>query len=147
MTDTKGQQFFVAIFNIRNRFRLAMDEAFRPLGITDATWRTLFYLEQTGNGVLQKELADVMGIEGPSLVRLLDNLEAKHLIERRPSEADRRAKTVHLTAKARRLVVRLHEVSARVREDLLADVDAGQLDACMRVFKAIQGALESREKR
>lgn len=145
MPGSNGQQFLVTLFSIRNRVRLAMDEAFRPLGVTDATWRTLFYLERTGNGVLQKELAEIMGIEGPSLVRLLDSLEAKQLIVRRPSQADRRAKTVHLTGKANRLLVRLHEVSANVREELLQDVDAGQLEECMRVFAAILGALEKRE--
>ena len=145
MPESPGQQFFVALFNIRNRIRFAMDEAFRPLGITDATWRTLFYLEQTGNGVLQKELANVMGIEGPSLVRLLDNLEAKQLIERRPSTEDRRAKTVHLTNKAGRLLIELHAVSTRVREELLRDVDPGQLAGCMQVFDAIQAALAEKE--
>ncbi|MEX2326817.1 MAG: MarR family transcriptional regulator, partial [Pseudomonadales bacterium] len=69
------QQFVISLFNVRNRVRFAMDDAFRPMGITDATWRTLFYLEQTGDGVFQKDLATVMGIEGPSLVRLLDSLE------------------------------------------------------------------------
>ena len=147
MTESARQQFFVTLFNTRNRIRFAMDEAFKPLGITDATWRTLFYLEQTGSGVSQKELANVMGIEGPSLVRLLDSLADKQLIERRPSQEDRRAKTVHLTARARELLVELHEVSNRVREDLLRDVDPDQLRICMDVFATILGVLDNRESK
>ena len=138
MADTPlSQQFVIALFNTRNRLRFAMDEAFRPLGITDATWRTLFYLEQTGGGVLQKELAEVMGIEQPSLVRLLDSLEAKQLIERRPSRSDRRAKTVHLTAKAEGLVDELHDVAASVRESLFAGVETHELAQCLATFERI----------
>ena len=145
MSESLGQQFFIALFNTRNRVRFAMDEAFRPMGITDATWRTLFYLEQTGSGVSQKELATVMGIEGPSLVRLLDNLEARQLIERRPGSADRRVKSVHLTPKAEPLLVRLRAVSAEVRDLLLARVDSRQLLQCIEVFDAIRVALDEME--
>lgn len=140
MADTPiSQQFVIALFNTRNRLRFAMDEAFRPLGVTDATWRTLFYLEQTGDGVLQKELAEVMGIEQPSLVRLLDSLEAKQLIERRPSRVDRRAKSIHLTTRAQGLVDELHRVAAGVRESLFADVEPEELARCLAVFERILG--------
>jgi len=124
--------------------RFAMDEAFRPLGVTDATWRTLFYLEQTGSGVLQRELAAVMGIEGPSLVRLLDSLEAKDLIERKTSSADRRAKAVHLTPRADGLLDTLHEVATRVREEILSDISDAQIQECMNVFDSILSAADRR---
>ncbi|MFT7091559.1 MAG: MarR family transcriptional regulator for hemolysin, partial [Candidatus Azotimanducaceae bacterium] len=63
-----NQRFVALLFNTRNRIRFAMDDRFKPLGITDATWRTLFFLRQD-NGTSQKQLALTMGIEGPSLVR------------------------------------------------------------------------------
>ena len=69
MSDDFNQKFVSLLFNARNRIRFAMDDEFKPLNITDATWRTLYYLRQEGDGVQQKELAQVMGIEGPSLVR------------------------------------------------------------------------------
>lgn len=136
MPQSHRQQFILALFNTRNRVRFAMDDAFRPLGVTDATWRTLFYLEQ-GDGVTQKQLAEVMGIEGPSLVRLLDSLEAKALIERRRSEADRRSKTVHLTPRSRRVIEELHEVATGVRDELLRDIPDEELAGCMKVFEKI----------
>lgn len=131
------QRFVAAVFNTRNRFRFAMDDAFRPLGVTDASWRTLFYLEQTGNGVSQKELASVMGIEGPSLVRLLDSLEAKDLIERRASETDRRSKAVHLTKKAMGLLDKLHGISEQVRGEILADVTDTEIKQSLSVLERI----------
>ncbi len=131
------QEFVALLFNVRNRIRFAMDDEFKPLGITDATWRTLFFLDQTGDGVRQKELANVMGIEGPSLVRLLDSLESKGLIERKPDHRDRRGKSVFLTAEARPLLKKLRKRSALVRERLLREVSDEEIASCLSVFRCI----------
>ena len=93
MVRELNQIFVSLLFNARNKVRFAMDDQFKPLDITDATWRTLYFLRQEGDGVQQKELARTMGIEGPSLVRLLDNLSEKKLIERRADLSDRRSET------------------------------------------------------
>jgi len=140
MPAPSRDQFFSGLFNARNRVRFAMDDAFRPLGITDATWRTLFYLEQTGSGCSQKQLAETMGIEGPSLVRLLDNLEARDLIERRQSDTDRRAKSVHLTRASKKLLVQLRDIAAQVRGSVLKHISDEDIAACLRVFNQILSA-------
>lgn len=145
MADRARDRFVVTLFNARNRIRFAMDEAFKPLGITDATWRTLFYLEQTGDGVAQKELAEVMGIEGPSLVRLLDSLESRDLVERRPNVTDRRSKSVHLTATAMSLLEEMHEVATRTRESILADISDADLETSLAVLEHILASAEKGE--
>ncbi|XOV90576.1 MAG: MarR family winged helix-turn-helix transcriptional regulator [Pseudomonadota bacterium] len=145
MSEPARDNFVAALFNARNRIRFAMDDAFRPLGITDATWRTLFFLEQEGNGVSQKRLATTMGIEGPSLVRLLDNLEERGLIERQISKEDRRKKLVHLTKKAEELLIELHEVATETRQAILARVSDAELKTCLRVFDHILAAADKRD--
>ncbi|UPG70899.1 hypothetical protein MVG78_09605 [Roseomonas gilardii subsp. gilardii] len=47
----------------------------RRLGLSDGTWRPLLYLGRMGGGIRQTDLAGALGIEGASLVRLLDALE------------------------------------------------------------------------
>lgn len=143
--DNPRTEFFSRLFMTRNRIRFLLDDHFKPMGVTDATWRTLFYLDQVGNGVLQKELAKVMGIEGPSLVRLLDNLEARNLIERRPSLSDRRAKSVHLTEEAVPLVEALRQSAAVIREDLLQDVSDEEIRSCLQLFERILSRCDLRE--
>ncbi len=135
--SNQQQEFISALFNTRNRVRFSMDDRFKPMGITDATWRTLFYLEQHGDGISQKELARVMGIEGPSLVRLLDNLQQKKLISRKPSKQDRRSKTIHLTSNALKQLDSLHAVAADVRRELLTDISAADIETCLKVFRHI----------
>ncbi|WP_410859550.1 MarR family winged helix-turn-helix transcriptional regulator, partial [Paraburkholderia sp. SIMBA_054] len=56
--------------------------------MTDATWVPLVHLHQTGGGLTQKELAALVGIDGSSLVRLLDILCRQGLAERRVDERD-----------------------------------------------------------
>lgn len=141
------QEFTASLFNVRNRVRFAMDDQLKPLGVTDATWRTLFYLQQAGDGVQQKELARVMGIEGPSLVRLLDNLEAKNLITRKSSLEDRRSKTIHLTAEAMSQLSSLKKIATTVRQQLLKDISNEDLKVCVKVFRRILDvSMEGREK-
>jgi MarR family transcriptional regulator, transcriptional regulator for hemolysin len=144
--ESLKQEFVASLFNVRNRVRFAMDDQFRPLGVTDATWRTLFYLQQAGDGVQQKELARVMGIEGPSLVRLLDNLEAKNFITRKPSPLDRRSKTIHLTSDAMSKLHSLQQAAVTVRHTMLKNVSNEELKVCVRVFRRILETSEEGRK-
>ena len=127
---------------IVRRIRQAIDLELRTYGLTEATWRPLAFVGRLGDGVRQKELATALGIEGPSLVRLLDTLERRGLLERREDDADRRVRGIHLTAAGRELQRRLGLVSAAVQRRLLADVAPADFDACARVFAAIEKALD-----
>ena len=127
---------------IVRRLRQAVDAELRAFGLTEATWRPLVYVGRLGEGVRQKELAGALGLEGPSLVRLLDALERRGLIERREDGSDRRARGIYLTPAGRELHDRVAQVSSAVQYRLLADIDPADLDACDRVFGAIERALD-----
>ena len=53
---------------------------------------------------LQTELAALLDVGKVTLGGLVDRLESSKLVERRPDPADRRAKRIHLTAAAQRLL-------------------------------------------
>ena len=137
MNKERNQAFVALLFNSRNWIRFAIDDKFKPLGITDATWRTLYFLRQEGNGVQQKLLANAMGIEGPSLVRLLDNLAGKGFIERRTDPLDRRSKTIHLTKQVEPLLEELDKNAREVHSDLFADISETDINTCIKVFEQI----------
>src|SRR5215470_4162382 len=103
MPTAKQIDFGFRVARIARRLRQAVDGELRVLGLTEATWRPLVYVRRLGDGVRQKELATALSIEGPSLVRILDNLERRGLIERRADESDRRARGIHLTRSGREL--------------------------------------------
>ena len=55
-------------------WRHALDGRMAALGLSDAAWPPLVYLDRSGEGVTQSELATRCGIDGSTLVRLLDIL-------------------------------------------------------------------------
>jgi MarR family transcriptional regulator for hemolysin len=108
-------------------WRTALDRRLRPLGLSRATWMLLAYVRKLG-GPNQTELASRLGLEGPSVVRLVDRLEREGLVERRGG-ADRRVKTVHTTAKGEALSAEILRVAARMRSELFRDVTAHEIAA------------------
>lgn len=118
-------------------WRRLMNERLGGLGLSQSKWTALLMLEKFSEGIVQRELACHMGIEGPSLVGLLDRMAADGWIERRPCAADRRAKLVFLTAKSRRTLKEIHRIAGEVNRELLAGLSAAELAACDRVLAAI----------
>ena len=98
---------FVSVFQfsvLARQWRRTLDKSFEEAGLTDATWAPLLHLQETGDGISQKDLAVLVGIDGSSLVRLLDILAHKGLIERQIDKDDRRARLIFLTKAGRNAV-------------------------------------------
>jgi MarR family transcriptional regulator, transcriptional regulator for hemolysin len=112
---------------VTRRWRQVLDHEVQSAGLTDATWRPLLHLHLLGDGIRQKDLAASVGIEGPSVVRLLDTLVAKGLIERSEDAADRRAKLLSLTPEGALLVARIQETVQALDNELLSPFDAGEI--------------------
>src|SRR5215472_3889385 len=132
MARPKQIDFGFNVARLARRLRQAVDAELGAYGLTEATWRPLAYVGRLGAGVRQKELATALGIEGPSLVRLLDGLERRGLIERREDENDRRARGIHLTRAGRDLAVRAARIGNALQKRLLESVPANDLEICER---------------
>lgn len=115
-------------------WRSRLDERLAPLGLTQAKWVILLHLSQSDGVLPQRELVDRVGVEGPTLVRVLDGLERLNLIERHDSPTDRRAKTVHLTAAAQPILGTIMRIAAELRGEILDGIDDAELAVCLRVF-------------
>jgi MarR family transcriptional regulator, transcriptional regulator for hemolysin len=102
---------------LTRRWRQVLDAEFQSCGLTDATWRPLLHLHHMGDGVRQKDLAASLGLEGPSLVRLLDTLIGKGLVQRKEDESDRRAKLLALTEEGRALVKIIQQSVATLEKE------------------------------
>jgi len=131
------RDFFLALGEAKLVAYQAMDRRMKPLGMSQATWRTLYWLDRDGGGVTQRALAERMGVEGPTLVRLLDNLERGGLVERHPSPADRRANTLHLTAKAKPLLKAINRAAEEVRAELLVGVSEESLRDALAILRQV----------
>jgi MarR family transcriptional regulator for hemolysin len=139
-------QLGVAIGQIARRWRARLDQRIAPFGLTEARWLVLLSLARRGDGVTQKDLAARLAIEAPTLVRTLDWLQRQGFVERRAVPSDRRAKTIHLTDKARPVLLRIEAEAAAVRAEILADIPEQDLTACLAVLgRVAQGLARSEE--
>ena len=107
-------------------------------GVSEAKALPLVLIGRLGGEPRQNALAEAVGIEGPSLVRLLDQLEAAGLVTRKEDPTDRRAKVLSLTATGRSVVARIEADLDRLRKAVFSKVSASDLEASLRVFQAIQ---------
>ena len=130
-----------AIGQISRRWRARLDGRMALFGLTEARWLPLLHLARWGDGLTQKDLAARLGVEGPTLVRTLDWLEREGLVERRPVPHDRRAKTIHLTPRARVLHREIDRETAAVRAEILEGISEAELLACLAVLDRIAARL------
>lgn len=124
-------------------WRRAVNRKLEPYGLTEATWLPLLRLARAPQPMHQKALAASLSLDGSSVVRLLDELQAAGLIERREDGADRRAKAILLTASGRQTVARVEGVARQVRDDAVAGLSAGDVETTCRVLDHICGVLTS----
>jgi MarR family transcriptional regulator for hemolysin len=124
----------IAMSRVARLWRSRLDERLAPLGLTQAKWVILLHLSQSEGMLPQRELVDQVGVEGPTLVRVLDGLERMNLIERHDCPTDRRTKTVHLTSSAQPILEKIMRIAADLRCEVLAGIDDEELSICLKVF-------------
>jgi len=130
-------QFPFAVARVTRRWRKLLDERLKDLGVTQARWTTMVYLKEGGEGLTQRELASLMAIENPTLVRLLDSLEQQKLIERRACPNDRRARRLHLTDPGREFMDVLTARANALRDEMLEGISPDEIESALKVFHKI----------
>ncbi|WP_439374915.1 MarR family winged helix-turn-helix transcriptional regulator [Bradyrhizobium sp. DASA03120] len=126
------------IARLGRMWRRESDSALSEHGLSYATAIPLLVLSRQGENVRQGVLADELGIEGPSLVRLIDLLQADGLVERREDPTDRRAKTLHSTKAGVAKVEETKRVLRRVRASLLKDIGPEELAITFETLRRIE---------
>src|SRR5256885_16144971 len=110
------------LFGTARAWRTKLDQRLSPLGLSQGKWRTLMHLSQGGNKLTQKEIAERMGIEGPTLAGLLDRLQDDGWIERRGSPADPRCKIVHCQRRSKAVLDKIFNTAHDLRAELIEDI-------------------------
>ncbi|GFE61812.1 MarR family winged helix-turn-helix transcriptional regulator [Geobacter sp. AOG2] len=132
---------------LTRHWRQVLDATFHSAGLTDATWRPLLHLYLLGEGVRQKDLAASVGIEGPSLVRLLDALVAKGLVRRSEDATDRRAKLLLLTPEGQAAVARVRKTLTILDNEILAPYSDEEIAAFGTFIASLESAVNTVRKR
>lgn len=136
MTEPR-QHFATLLHRSAALWRSRLDERLRPWGMTQATWRTLWILRQAEQRFNQSALASRLGIETPTVVRLIDRMEGLDLVRREPDEHDRRQKYLAITPAGIALANEIESEVVAMREEMLAGFDAAELAAGIQLFERL----------
>lgn len=109
-----------------------------PLGLTVIEWYILRALYDH-DGQHASELARAVGRAATSFTPILDKLQDKHLIERRPDPADRRAVRIYLTDKAHKSKDSVLNSAKQVDAQIQKQVPNGDFKAFQNVLTLLQG--------
>jgi DNA-binding MarR family transcriptional regulator len=117
--------------------RRAFDRRASALGATRAQWKVLFRLSRKP-GLRQVELADMLDVEPITLCRIIDRLEESGLVERSNDPDDRRARLLHVTARAQPLIENLHVLAAELAGEAFAGIDPRDVETTRQVLARVR---------
>jgi MarR family transcriptional regulator, transcriptional regulator for hemolysin len=129
---------------VTRRYVLRFEVRAREISLNLAQAKTLTRLEKN-EGVSQARLAELAEVDAMAMVRILDRMEADGLLERRPDPADRRARCLYLTAKAKPILSEIWRLSDETREELFAGVGKADRELFMSVLERIHDNLSTLE--
>ena len=107
-------------------WKTVVDVWMQDLGLTQSRWIALLHLKRMGQGVTQSQLAADIGIEQPSMLRTLNQLEDSGLIERRADRQDARRRTLWFTAAGTALLEKVEARAVEGRSHLLDGLSQDQ---------------------
>jgi MarR family transcriptional regulator for hemolysin len=129
---------------VTRRYVLRFEVRAREISLNLAQAKTLTRLEKN-QGVSQARLAELAEVDAMAMVRILDRMEADGLLERRLDPADRRARCLYLTAKAKPILSEIWRLSDEIREELFAGVGKADREVFMSVLERIHDNLSTLE--
>ncbi len=95
------------------------------------------------DGINQRELADELELETPTLVRILDAMEAQNFIERRAAVSDRRAKQIFMTESGKVVAAEVEALATGVRADILEGISDEDVGMALKVIRAMTANLQN----
>ncbi len=126
------------------RAREAVMRQFRPSlrshGLTEQQWRILRALAAV-DAIEVTELAHVAFLLGPSLSRILRDLEARHLIERKTAKTDLRRAVVSISAKGLKLIEAVAPSSEAIYAAITRRYGARKLAELQDMLRTLEGSL------
>lgn len=137
------ERFADALHSTARAWRQAVDRRLKYLGVSQASWMTIAVAAKAPTPLSQSELADKLGVEGATMVAMVDRLVKAGLSVRVPSSADRRVNHVLLTDAGQQLYAKVKAEAAAVRQDLLSSIDPVKLEIAAEVLESLQGIFET----
>lgn len=122
------------VYRLSQTVARELDRRMAAIGLTDAQWKPLLLLQQ-GECTTAADLSRIAAHDTGAVTRLVDRLEAKGLIRRQRSAADRRVVILELTAEGQRIAGEIPRIICELSNQVLADFSETDFDR----FKELLG--------
>ena len=130
------------ISDVARLMRTAFDRRVRRLGLTRSQWLVINRLHRRP-GATQSELAEMLEVEKATAGRMVDRMEKKGWVVRRPDAADRRVNRLFLTADADLIQVQLAQIADRTVDHALALLSAGEREQFSEWMRQVKRQLQA----
>jgi MarR family transcriptional regulator for hemolysin len=127
--------FGFVIYSASKMMQKAFDLELRnKTGINLVQSKVIFALNMQ-SGPTQRELADKIGVESPTLVPIIDKMEQDGYVKRKLDSKDRRIKRIYSTAKADSMWDSMMECAAQIRKTAIQDISEPEIKSALGVVK------------
>jgi MarR family transcriptional regulator for hemolysin len=135
----------MTLTQVARAYKVAADKMSADFGLSQATAWPAVMIGRLGDRARPGAVAETLGLEPSSVVRVIDQLIAAGLVERREDMHDRRARILQLTEEGRRRVADIEKALIPFRRQLFQDLDPADLQACQRVLDNINRTIKLHE--
>ena len=136
------ERFSNALHSTSRSWRQAVDRKLKYLGVSQASWMTIAIAAKARLPLSQSELAEKLGVEGATMVAMIDRLVKAGLVIREASTTDRRVKRVILTPAGVKVYDKVKAEAVALRKELLADTDQKKLLIATELLEGLQGIID-----
>jgi MarR family transcriptional regulator for hemolysin len=130
------KNFGFLLKDVSRLYVLRFEERARDISLTLAQCKALAHLEKN-EGASQARLAELIDVDAMAMVRMLDHMEGDGVIERRPDPADRRARRLYLTDKAKPLLKEIWRLAELTRSEMFAGVPKPERESFLAVLERL----------
>lgn len=139
MTEFQRDLLFL-LHDVARLLRVDADKRARAHDMTRAQWGILIWLERQP-GISQKELSELLEVEPITVARLVDRLEARGMVERRPDPRDRRIWRLHLRQDARPVLRDIARQRAEITRMVTVGLDEDTVETLTEVLLQMKTSL------
>jgi MarR family transcriptional regulator for hemolysin len=137
------ERFSDALHSTSRSWKQAVDRRLKYLGVSQASWMTIAIAAKAESPLSQSELADRLGVEGATMVAMVDRLVKAGLVAREASSTDRRIKRVVLTTAGVAIYEKVKTEADTLRKQLLAKMDRKKLQAATELLDNLRAIIDS----
>ena len=119
------------------------NQAEGKLNITREQFKLLNAISKNKEEVIQKDMADLIGKDKSTILRLIDSLEKKELVRRVTDTKDRRKNYLMVTKKGEELIKQYENIFSALFEEIQQGINESELKTFYKVAAQIKSRAET----